>query len=47
MMMAETLSRIKLGREFKWPNDTNETYSQIIELFHDTHQSPASIQQVL
>lgn len=46
MMMAETLSRIKLGREFKWPNDTNETYSQIIELFHDTHQSPASIQQI-
>lgn len=46
MMMSETISRIRLGREFMWPKDRNQTYDQIVELFHDTHQAPASIQQI-
>ena len=47
MMLAETISQIKLSRDYKWKLDSeNETYQEIISLFLDTHSSPVSIQQV-
>lgn len=48
MMLAETISQIKLSRDYKWKLDSeNETYQEIISLFLDTHSSPVSIQQVI
>jgi hypothetical protein len=48
MMMAETLMRLRFGRDFKWSeNDKQEElYINTVELFKDTHQSLLSIQQV-
>ena len=48
MMLAETISQIKLSRDYKWKIDSeeNETYQEIISYFLDTHSSPVSIQQV-
>ena len=46
MMLAESLSRLRLGRPFKWPNDKNDDYEEIVSIFHDTHQAQASLQQV-
>ena len=47
MMLAETISQIKLSRDYKWKADSDdETYQEIISLFLDTHSSPVSIQQV-
>ena len=48
MMLAETISQIKLTRDYKWNPDSNkdQTYQEIISLFLDTHSSPVSIQQV-
>ena len=48
MMLAETISQIKLSRDYKWKLDSeSETYQEIISLFLDTHSSPVSIQQVI
>lgn len=48
MMLAETISQIKLGRDFKWKpsNQDQEDYHEIVSLFHDSHSSPVSIQQI-
>lgn len=48
MMLAETISQIKLSRDYKWKIDSeeNETYQEIISYFLDTHSSPVSIQQI-
>merc|ERR1719435_217241 len=46
MMLAETLSQLRLGRQFVWPKDQNETYHELVALFQDTHQAPFSIQQI-
>jgi len=46
MMLAESLSRLRLGRPFKWPNDKNDDYEEIVSIFHDTHQAQASLQQI-
>jgi len=46
MMLAESLSRLRLGRSFKWPQGRVGEYDEIVALFHDTHQAPVSIQQI-
>ena len=48
MMMGEALVRLKLGREFRWKEqiEQSQDYLDLIELFRDTHQSLISIQQV-
>merc|ERR1711892_402680 len=46
MMLAESLSRLRLGRNFKWPQGRVGEYDEIVALFHDTHQAPVSIQQI-
>ena len=48
MMMGEALVRLKLGREFRWKEqiEQSQDYLDLIELFRDTHQSMISIQQV-
>lgn len=47
MMLGESLSRLKLGRNFHWPDHKNDNYEEIVSYFHDTHQAPVSLQQVL
>ena len=47
MMMGEALVRLKLGREFRWKEqiEQSQDYLDLIELFRDTHQSLISIQR--
>lgn len=46
MMLGESLSRLKLGRNFHWPDHKNDNYEEIVSYFHDTHQAPVSLQQI-
>jgi len=48
MMMGEALIRLKLGREFRWKEEIEQSqeYLDLIDLFRDTHQSLISIQQI-
>ena len=49
MIIAECLLRQRLGREYVWRDKAaieDERYTEILELFRDTHSAELSIQQV-
>jgi cysteine protease ATG4 len=48
MLVAECLLRQRLGRNYVWSESAieDERYTEILELFRDTHSAELSLQQV-
>ena len=48
MFVAECLLRQRLGRNYVWSESAieDERYTEILELFRDTHSAELSLQQV-